>query len=112
MKKIENAVTDAGAAGRLGTWSYSIAWSTTAALAEYGKNIVEGNAKLGNVKDLWAAFSSITPGAEWTGGPYTDVATGTTMRNVIMAYQDTYIFGKGYMDITNVKVPEKYMRIK
>jgi hypothetical protein len=29
-----------------------------------------------------------------------------------MTYQDTYIFGKGYMGITKVDVPEKYMKIK
>lgn len=112
MKKVEKAVADAGASGRLGTWSYSIAWSTTAGLAEYGKNIVEGKAKLGNMKDMWAAFGSITPGAEWTGSVYTDVATGATLRNVIMVIQDTYIFGKGYMGVTKVEVPEKYMKIK
>jgi hypothetical protein len=112
MKKVEKAVIDAGASGRLGTWSFSLPWATTAGLAEYGKNIVEGNAKLGNIKDLWTAFSAVTPGAEWTGGPYTDAATGTTMRNVIFVYQDTYIFGKGYMDITKVEMPEKYSKIK
>jgi hypothetical protein len=112
MKKVEKAVIDAGASGRLGTWSYSIAWSTTAALAEFGKNIVEGTAKLGDIKDLWTAYNGITPGAEWTGGPYTDIATGTTMRNVVMVYQDTYIFGKGYMEVTKVTVPEKYLQIK
>ena len=112
MKKVEQAVIDAGAGGRLGTWSYSIAWSVTTGLAEFGKNIVEGNAKIGNVNDLWKAFETITPGAQWSGGPYTDIATGTVMRNVIFVYQDTYIFGKGYMGVTKVEVPEKYLKIK
>ena len=112
MKKVEQAVIDAGAGGRLGTWSYSIAWSVTTGLAEFGKNIVEGNAKIGNVNYLWNAFETITPGAQWSGGPYTDIATGTVMRNVIFVYQDTYIFGKGYMGVTKVEVPEKYLKIK
>ncbi|MDR1134473.1 MAG: DUF3798 domain-containing protein [Synergistaceae bacterium] len=112
MKKVEQAVTEAGAGGRLGTWSYSIAWSVTTGLAEFGKNIVEGGAKVGNINDLWAAFGTITPGAQWSGGPYTDIATGAVMRNVIFVYQDTYIFGKGYMDVTKVTVPEEYLKIK
>ena len=44
MKKVEQAVIDAGGKGRMGTWSYSFGWSTVCALAEYGKRITEGEA--------------------------------------------------------------------
>ncbi|OUO93950.1 DUF3798 domain-containing protein [Cloacibacillus sp. An23] len=112
MKKVEQAVIDAGGAGRMGTWSYSFGWSTVCALAEYGKRIVEGDAKLYRLKDLWACYDKYTPGAQWMGSEYFDVATQVKMRNFLLVYQDTYIFGKGYMGITNVQVPEKYMTIK
>ncbi|MDR1916854.1 MAG: DUF3798 domain-containing protein [Synergistaceae bacterium] len=112
MKKVEETVVKAGGSGRLGTWAYSYGWSTTCALAEYGKNIVEGKAKLGNMSDLWAAYDKFTPGAKWNGNVYKDVSTGSTMRNVLMVYQDTYIFGKGYMGTPDIKVPEKYSLIK
>ena len=112
MKKVEQAVIDAGGKGRMGTWSYSFGWSTVCALAEYGKRITEGEAKLYRLKDLWACYDKYTPGAQWMGSEYLDMATQVKMRNFLLVYQDTYIFGKGYMDITKVQVPEKYMTIK
>ena len=112
MKKVEQAVIDAGGKGRMGTWSYSFGWSTVCALAEYGKRITEGEAKLYRLKDLWACYDKYTPDAQWMGSEYLDMATQVKMRNFLLVYQDTYIFGKGYMDITKVQVPEKYMTIK
>ncbi len=112
MKKVEQAVTDAGGAGRMGTWSYSFGWSTVCALTEYGKRIVEGEAKLYRLKDLWACYDKYTPGAKWMGSEYFDIATQVKMRNFLLVYQDTYVFGKGYMGITNVEVPEKFLTIK
>lgn len=112
MKKVEKAVVDAGGSGRMGTWSYSFGWSTVCALAEYGKRIVEGEAKLYRLKDLWACYDKYTPGAQWMGSEYFDVATQVKMRNFLLVYQDTYVFGKGYMGITQVQIPEKYMTIK
>ena len=111
-KKVEEAVIAAGAGGRLGTWAYSFSWSTTCALAEYGKNIVEGNAKLGNLSDVWKAYDKFTPGAKWNGSVYTDINTGVTLRNFVMVYQDTYIFGKGFMGTPDLEVPEKIYSIK
>jgi hypothetical protein len=111
-KKVEEAVIAAGGGGKMGTWTYSFSWSTTCALAEYGKNIVEGSAKLGNLSDLWKAYDKFTPGAKWNGSVYTDINTGTTMRNFIMVYQDTYIFGRGYMGTPELEIPSKIATIK
>ena len=33
-------------------------------------------------------------------------------RNHILIYQDTYVFGKGYLPSTKQKVAEKYYQIK
>ena len=112
MKKVEKAVIDAGAGGRMGTWTYSYGYTSSAALAEFGKRIVEGKAKLNSKKDLMAVLYYYTPGATWIGADYTDIGTGVTMRNYMMIYEDTYIFGKGYMGATSIEVPEKYQKIK
>ena len=112
LKKVEQAVIKAGGKGRMGTWAYSYGWSTVCALTEYGKRITEKQAKLGNLKDLWACYAKYTPGAQWNGQYYTDSNTGVKMKNFVLVYQDTYIFGKGYMKATDVKVPEKFFKIK
>jgi tetratricopeptide (TPR) repeat protein len=109
LKKVESAVDKAGGSERMGTWAYSYWWSSVCALAEYGKNIVEGKAKLGDYNDLWAAYDVCTPGAQWNGSPYTDISSGTVMRNLLLVYQDTYVFGKGYMGAAKVEIPEKYL---
>ena len=112
VKKVEAAVIKAGGKGRMGTWAYSYGWSTTCALAEYGKRIVEGKAKLYNLKDLWKCYDKFTPGAAWNGAPYFDVAKGIKNKKLTLVYQDTYVFGKGYMKATDEAVPEKYLTIK
>ena len=112
MKKVEKAVIDAGGKGRMGTWPYSYGWSTVCALAEYGKRITEGKAKLYNLKDLWKCYDKYTPGAEWNGAPYYDMAKQMKIKKFVLVYEDTYVFGRGYMGVTKEKVPEKYIKLK
>lgn len=112
LQKVEKAVSDAGAAGRMGTWAFSYGYTNSVALAEFGKRIVEGKAKLDNKDDLMACYGEYTPGAAWNGNYYTDLGTGVTSKNHLLVYQDTYIFGKGFMNAASVEVPEKYSQIK
>ena len=112
LKKVEKVVVDAGGKGRMGTWAYSYGYATSAALAEYGKRIVEKKAKLGDFKVLMDCYAKYTPGAAWNGSYYVDMGTGVKKKNHVLVYQDTYVFGKGYLGMTSVKVPEKYFKIK
>lgn len=108
LKKVEEAVVKAGGSGRMGTWAYSAGFTATAGLAEYGKRIVEGQAKLGNVKNLMDCYEKYAPGAKWKCDYYTDAGTGVRNKKFLMVRQDTYLFGKGYMGTDKVEVPEKY----
>ncbi len=111
VKKIEEVIKQKGASGRLGTWVYSHPYVVTAGLGELGKRVVEGKAKL-TVEDFIAACKGITPGIKVNGSRYTDVSTGVERTNYIMVYQDTYVFGKGYLGMTEIEVPKKYLSIK
>ena len=111
LKKVEEAVEKAGGKGRMGTWAYSLGYSHSAALGEFGKRVVEGKAKLDNVKDLIACYNEISPGATWNASYYTDAGTGVRNKKVVLLYQDTYILGRGYMEATKVEIPEKYFKI-
>lgn len=112
LKKVENAVIKAGGKGRMGTWSYSYGYTATAGLGEFGKRIVEGKAKIGNRKAMMDSFKKYSPGADWNGAPYVDSNTGVKMKNYALVYQDTYVFGKGYLGLAKVEVPEKYLKVK
>jgi len=112
MKKIEKTLVDKGDGGRLGTWAYSTGFTLVAGLGELGKRVVEGKAKITNTKDIYAALGKYTPGAKWNGAYYTDMSTGVRSKNELLVYMDTYVFGKGYMGATALKVPEKYFVIK
>ncbi len=112
MKKIDQYLVGKGDAGRLGTWSYSTGFSLAAGLGELGKRVVEGKAKVTNAKDLFDALGKYTPGAKWNGSFYTDLSTGVRARNQILVYMDTYVFGKGYLGTTSLKIPQKYFTVK
>ena len=112
LKKVEKAVIDKGGAGRFGTWAFSYGYTVTAGLGEFGKRVIEGNAKKDSLKDVFDAFGKYTPGAKWNGAYYTDMATGVRARNQVLIYMDTYIFGKGFLPTTQVKVPDKYYNIQ
>jgi hypothetical protein len=112
LKKVEQVVIEKGGNKRMGTWAYSFGYTSTAALAEFGKRVVEGKAKKDSFDDLMACFEKYTPGAEWNGSYYVDAATGEEKKNHVLVYQDTYVFGQGYLGQTKEKIPEKYDTIK
>jgi hypothetical protein len=112
LKKVEQAVIDQGGSGRFGTWAFSYGYTTTAGLGEYAKRCIEKTATMGNTQDLFDAFNKYTPGATWNGSNYKDLNTGTTSLNHVLMYQDTYVFGKGYLGTTKQTVPEKYLTFK
>jgi len=112
IKKVEEAIVAKGGAGRFGTWAYSYGYVTTAGLGELAKRVIEGTASINSLKDLREAYNVYTPGASWNGAYYTDASTGVSAKNHILIYQDTYVFGKGYLGAANVTVPEKYFSIK
>ncbi len=111
LKKVEEAVEKAGGKGRMGTWAYSIGYTHSAALAEFGKRVVEEKAKVDSLKDLVACYNEFTPGAKWNASYYTDAGTGVRNKKMVMVRQDTYVLGKGYLGVADVEVPEKYFKI-
>lgn len=112
LKKVEETVIEKGGKDRMGTWAYSYGYTSTLALAEFGKRVAEGTAKKDSFEDVMKCFEKYTPGAQWNGSYYVDLATGTEKKNHIMIYQDTYVLGKGYLGQTNEEIPEKYNSIK
>lgn len=113
LKKVEAAVIEKGGANRFGTWAYSYGYTQSAALGQHAINVINGESKITNMKDLQRAYSKYTPGANWNGAPYTNASTGAKQRNALLVYQDTYIMGgRGYMGNADVEVPEKYFTTK
>ena len=112
LAKVEEAVVDAGGSGRMGTWAYSYGYTATQALVEYGKQVAEGTMEKDNLADVLAAFEMYTPGAAWNGSLLYDRVLGEEIPNHVMVYQDTYVFGSGYIGNGTEVVPEKYKDIK
>ena len=112
LAKVEEAVKKTAGSGRMGTWAYSFGFTGSEGLGEFAKGVLEGTFKYDSQDDLIEAFKSVTPGAEWNGSAYVDNQTGEEKKNHIMVYQDTYVFGRGYMGATKVVVPEKFKNIK
>lgn len=112
LKKLDDAAAKAGVNGRLGTWKYSIGYIHPLGLGELAKRVVEKKAKIRSSKDMVAAYEAYTPGTKWGIGEYVEAATGAKIRNFFMLYQAPYVLGKGYIDLSDVKVPDKILRVK
>lgn len=112
LKKVEATVVAKGGAKRMGTWAYSYGFSATEGLVEYGKNVVDGKMKKGSLTDLITCLTLYTPGCVWNGSLYTDRVSGKEITNHAMVYQDTYVFGQGYLGNSKEVVPAKYKLIK
>ncbi len=111
VKKIEEVVKEKGASGRLGTWAFSYGYTNSIGLVELARRVIDGEAQL-DLKSLVAAFEKYTPGAKWNGSYYVDINTGIENKRHVLLYQDTYVFGKGYLGLTSLQVPEKYFAIR
>ena len=96
----------------MATWSYPSGYCIAAGLGEYGKRIVEKKAKLRKSDDAMKAFELFSPGLAWNSSSYIDASTGAKMKNFLLIYQDTYVFGKGPLGMNKINVPEKYYKIK
>lgn len=111
LKKVEDTVVAKGGAGRMGTWAYSYNFISVIALGEHARAVVEKGVDATDFDSIMDSLKKFTPGAGWNGSNYTDV-NGVEKDNFYLLYQDTYVLGKGYMNMTNETVPEKYFKIK
>ena len=109
LEKVEKAVIEAGGAGRMGTWAYSYNFSTTEGLTDLAIKAIESGNREFTLDKVLASLGEQTPGSKWNGSLMKD-NNGVDIPNSFFVYQDTYIFGKGYMGITSVEIPEKYTK--
>ncbi|HZK11533.1 MAG TPA: DUF3798 domain-containing protein [Atribacterota bacterium] len=107
LKKVEDAVLETGNGGRMGCWAFSYAYCVAAGLGEHAKRVIEGKSELLNKDDILDAFGKYSPGAQWNSSYYVD-ANDVVRKNFLLVYQDTYIFGRGYLHQTSEVIPEKY----
>jgi hypothetical protein len=112
LEIVENAVVESGGSGRMGVWAYPLGFTQTAGLVEFGKLLVEERASVTDINTFLQCLGMFTPGARWNGSFLNDTLTGRPLRNYFLIYQDTYIFGQGYIETTKLEVPDKYYSIK
>jgi len=110
LKKVEKSVVAAGGSGRMGTWAYSYNFAAAVGLGTHAINVIEGKSEIDDFDQVMAALGMQSPGAGWNGSEYVDV-DGVERENFFLVYQDTYVFGKGYLNMTDMEVPEKYFEI-
>lgn len=110
LKKVEKSVVEAGGSGRMGTWAYSYNFAAAVALGTHVIDVIEGRSEIDDFDQVMASLGMQSPGAGWNGSQYVDV-DGIERENFFLVYQDTYVFGKGYLHMTDLEVPEKYFEI-
>ena len=108
-KKVEEKVVAAGGKDRMGTWAYSLGYSEVLGAVDLVKDVLDGKKELTKIEDVQSAIAKYTEGANWMGSYYVDRASGEKKENHILVAQDDYIYGKGYLGMDKVEVPEKYL---
>ena len=107
LEKVEKSVVEAGGSGRMGTWAYSYNFAGVEALTDLAIKSIESGDRDFTLDKLLASLDVATPGAKWNGSLMKN-NNGVEVPNAFFIYQDTYVFGKGYMGVTSVEIPEKY----
>ncbi|WP_085876204.1 DUF3798 domain-containing protein [Peptoniphilus vaginalis] len=108
---VEKAVIAKGGDKRMGTWAYSLGYSLTLGAVDHVMEVLKGQGELLNKEQILASIQKHTEGAKWMAENYIDRATGETKDNHFLLAQDTYVYGRGYLGMDKVKVPEKYLNL-
>ena len=108
---VEKAVIEKGGDKRMGTWAYSLGYSLTLGAVDHVMEVLKGEGELLNQEQILASIQKYTEGAKWMAENYVDRATGETKDNHFLLAQDTYVYGRGYLGMDKIKVPEKFMNL-
>ena len=111
LKRVEETVIEKGGKDRMGTWAYSLGYSSTLAAVDLVTDVLNGKADINNADDIKKAFEAQTDGAKWVVSKMVNMENGEELPNFALVAQDTYVFGNGYLGITEEKVEEKYRKI-
>lgn len=110
-KKVEETVVNAGGSGRMGTWAYSLGYTSTLAAIDIAKGAIEGNLELTKLEDLEKTLGDNSEAGIWIATNYVDRNSGEAVHNHVLISQDTYVYGQGYLGMSKVEVPEKYQKL-
>ncbi|MGF0096093.1 DUF3798 domain-containing protein [Peptoniphilus sp. SGI.035] len=108
---VEKAVIAKGGDKRMGTWAYSLGYSLTLGSLDHVIDVLKGQGELLNKEQIVNSIQKYTEGAHWMAENYIDRASGETKENHFLLSQDTYVYGRGYLGMDKVKVPEKYLNL-
>ncbi|MDR1577631.1 MAG: DUF3798 domain-containing protein [Deltaproteobacteria bacterium] len=111
VREIEAAILKEGAGGRLGSWASSLTITHILGMVEFGRLVATGQADRRDVLALLKCYEGVNPKVKWNGDFYADESL-KKFDNVFLIYQDTYIFGLGFLGLTDVEVPLKYKTYK
>ena len=111
LKRVEETVIEKGGKDRMGTWAYSLGYSSTLAAVDLVTDVLNGKADINNADDIKKAFEAQTDGAKWVVSKMVNMENGEELPNFALVAQDTYVFGKGYLGMTEEKVDDKYRKI-
>ena len=94
----------------MGTWAYSYNFSGIEGLTDLAVKSIEAGDRDFTLDKVLASLDTATPGSKWNGSLMKD-NNGVDVKNAFFIYQDTYVFGKGYMGGNFCKIPEKYSNL-
>ncbi|WP_308534303.1 DUF3798 domain-containing protein [uncultured Peptoniphilus sp.] len=110
-QRVNDAVVAAGGGGRMGSWAYSLGYTETRAAVDHVIKVLHGEHELTNINDITESLNKYTEGASWMSSNFIDRQNGNAVDNHVLIAQDTYVYGKGFLGMDKVEVPEKYLNL-
>jgi len=111
LDRVEDEVVEAGGSGRMGTWAYSLGYTSTIGMVDFVDQVLHGKQDITDQDGVTEVLGTYTDGSNWMGSKMVDRASGETLDNFVLIAQDTYVFGKGYLGMDEVEVDDKYLNL-
>ncbi|MDR3204829.1 MAG: DUF3798 domain-containing protein, partial [Deltaproteobacteria bacterium] len=111
INKLDGAIKKLGGENRFVTWAYPLSFSLSTGLVEFGVQIAENKVKVSDIQALLKCLGVFSPLVRWNGTFLTDYYTGKPYRNFFIVFQDSYVFGRGFIETTKVDIPDEFFSI-
>lgn len=97
LRKVEEEVLRKKGAGKASTWAYGFSYTAITGLGTLALGYARGTGPGFDMKSVKAAMEKASPGVPWAIERYVDSVSGVRSKVHFLSYQDSYVFGRGYL---------------
>lgn len=111
VKDIEDKVLEKNEPYKIGTLVFSYNYIVSLAIGNYLIDLIDKKSEPIDFKEVVFALEKETEEVGWNGLKSVN-RKGEEIVNSFSLYQDIYVYGHGYLYVTDLEIPKKYLEIK